>query len=82
MRLLIVLLGTVLLTVAGATHIDAQQPATPKDPLGLYPKYSPPNHPDGTVHKTKTEAEATEAAERHLSRSVNFYRSCESLSRA
>jgi mannose-6-phosphate isomerase-like protein (cupin superfamily) len=34
-------------------------------PLKLYTIYSPPNHPDGTVHKTKNEAEAAEAAERH-----------------
>jgi mannose-6-phosphate isomerase-like protein (cupin superfamily) len=33
--------------------------------LRLYTIYSPPNHPDGTVHKTKIEAEAAEAAERH-----------------
>lgn len=26
---------------------------------------TPPNHPDGTVHKSKTEAEEAEAAERH-----------------
>ena len=31
-------------------------------PLKLYTIYSPPNHPDGTVHKTKLEAEAAEAA--------------------
>ena len=36
-------------------------------PLKLYTIYSPPNHPDGTVHKTKQEAEAAEAAE-HSSR--------------
>jgi mannose-6-phosphate isomerase-like protein (cupin superfamily) len=29
-------------------------------PLKLYTLYSPPNHPDGTVHKTKAEAEAAE----------------------
>ena len=29
--------------------------------LKLYTIYSPPNHPDGTVHKTKAEAEAAEA---------------------
>lgn len=29
-------------------------------PLKLYTIYSPPNHPDGTVHKTKVEAEAAE----------------------
>lgn len=28
--------------------------------LQLYTVYSPPNHPDGTVHKTKAEAEAAE----------------------
>src|SRR5512140_1313104 len=31
--------------------------------LKLYTIYSPPNHPDGTVHKTKAEAEAAELAE-------------------
>jgi len=31
-------------------------------PLKLYTIYSPPNHPDGTVHKTKHEAETAEAA--------------------
>jgi mannose-6-phosphate isomerase-like protein (cupin superfamily) len=29
-------------------------------PLKLYTIYSPPQHPDGTVHKTKAEAEAAE----------------------
>jgi mannose-6-phosphate isomerase-like protein (cupin superfamily) len=28
----------------------------------LYSLYSPPEHPDGTVHRTKTEAEAAERA--------------------
>jgi len=28
--------------------------------LRLYTVYAPPNHPDGTVHKTKAEAEAAE----------------------
>jgi mannose-6-phosphate isomerase-like protein (cupin superfamily) len=32
-------------------------------PLKLYTVYSPPNHPDGTIHKTKAEAEAAEAQE-------------------
>ena len=31
--------------------------------LKLYTLYSPPNHPPGTVHKTKADAEAAEAAE-------------------
>ena len=29
-------------------------------PLKLYTIYSPPQHPDGTVHKTKSEAQAAE----------------------
>jgi mannose-6-phosphate isomerase-like protein (cupin superfamily) len=33
--------------------------------LKLYTLYSPPNHPDGTIHKTKEEAEAAEAADHH-----------------
>jgi mannose-6-phosphate isomerase-like protein (cupin superfamily) len=31
--------------------------------LKLYSLYSPPEHPDGTVHQTKEEAEAAEAAQ-------------------
>jgi mannose-6-phosphate isomerase-like protein (cupin superfamily) len=31
--------------------------------LKLYTVYSPPNHPDGTIHKTKAEADAAEALE-------------------
>ena len=34
-------------------------------PLKLYTVYSPPNHPDGTVHKTKAEADAAEEQEHH-----------------
>jgi mannose-6-phosphate isomerase-like protein (cupin superfamily) len=30
------------------------------EPLKLYTIYSPPNHPDGTIHKTKEEALAAE----------------------
>ena len=33
------------------------------EPLNLYTIYSPPNHPDGTVHKTKADAEAAEAGQ-------------------
>ena len=33
--------------------------------LKLYTIYSPPNHPDGTVHKTKAEAEAAELVKHH-----------------
>jgi len=35
------------------------------EPLKLYTVYSPPNHPDGTVHKTKAEADAAEQQEHH-----------------
>ena len=34
-------------------------------PLKLYTIYSPPNHPDGTIHKTKVEAEEAEKHEHH-----------------
>ncbi|GIW64285.1 MAG: cupin [Patescibacteria group bacterium] len=33
--------------------------------LKLYTIYSPPNHPDGTVHKTKQEAEEYEKQHHH-----------------
>ena len=33
--------------------------------LKLYTVYSPPNHPAGTIHKTKAEAMAAEAHEHH-----------------
>jgi mannose-6-phosphate isomerase-like protein (cupin superfamily) len=33
--------------------------------LKLYTVYSPPNHPDGTIHKTKAEAEEAEKHEHH-----------------
>jgi mannose-6-phosphate isomerase-like protein (cupin superfamily) len=33
---------------------------TGDDELKLYSLYSPPEHPDGTVHRTKAEAEAAE----------------------
>ncbi len=36
-----------------------------KEPLKLYTVYSPPNHPDGTIHKTKAEAVAAEKEHHH-----------------
>ena len=49
-----------ILVPAGTYHnvINVSQ----TKPLKLYTIYSPPHHPDGTVHKTKHEAEAAEAA--------------------
>lgn len=37
---------------------------TGADELKLYSLYSPPEHPDGTVHRTKADAEATAHAHR------------------
>jgi mannose-6-phosphate isomerase-like protein (cupin superfamily) len=36
-----------------------------KKQLKLYTVYSPPNHPDGTVHKTREEAEEAEKQAHH-----------------
>ena len=33
--------------------------------LKLYSVYAPPNHPDGTIHKTKEEAEEAEKQKHH-----------------
>ena len=52
--------GDGIVVPAGTYHnvINASKTA----PLKLYTIYSPPNHPDGTVHKTKAEADAAEVA--------------------
>lgn len=39
--------------------------ASKTEDLKLYTIYSPPNHPDGTVHKTKAEADAAEKVHAH-----------------
>jgi len=50
--------GGAVVVPAGTYHnvINTSQ----KRPLKLYTIYTPPQHPDGTVHKTKAEAEAAE----------------------
>jgi mannose-6-phosphate isomerase-like protein (cupin superfamily) len=50
--------GDAVVVPAGTYHnvINASKTA----PLKLYTLYSPPNHPAGTVHKTKAEAEMAE----------------------
>jgi mannose-6-phosphate isomerase-like protein (cupin superfamily) len=48
---------------AGAHHNVINTSKTQQ--LKLYTVYSPPNHPAGTIHKTKAEAEAAEAHEHH-----------------
>jgi mannose-6-phosphate isomerase-like protein (cupin superfamily) len=50
--------GDAVVVPAGTYH-NVINPS-PRIPLKLYTIYTPPNHPDGTVHKTKAEAEAAE----------------------
>lgn len=52
--------GTVVVVPAGVEHNFVN---TGAEPLKLYTIYSPPEHADGTVHRTKAEADAAEAAE-------------------
>ena len=52
--------GETVIAPAGTFHNVIN---TGKRRLKLYTIYSPPNHPDGTVHKTKVEA--TKAEEEH-----------------
>ena len=53
--------GDAVMVPAGTYHNVVNTSKTAM--LKLYTIYSPPNHPDGTVHKTKAEAEAAELAE-------------------
>jgi len=53
--------GDVLIVPRGTRHNIINKSAC--DSLKLFTVYTPPNHPDGTVHKTK--AEAMEAEEHH-----------------
>lgn len=46
--------GDAVIVPAGANHNVVN--TSEADPLKLYTIYSPPNHNDGTVHKTKEEA--------------------------
>ncbi len=55
--------GGAVVVPAGTYHNVVNISANNK--LKLYTIYTPPQHPDGTVHKTKAEAEAAEAAEHH-----------------
>jgi mannose-6-phosphate isomerase-like protein (cupin superfamily) len=55
--------GDAVVVPAGTYHNVINTSAT--KPLKLYTVYTPPNHPNGTVHKTKAEADAAEAAEHH-----------------
>lgn len=53
--------GSAVVITAGSEHNVVN--TSPDKDLKLYTIYSPPNHPDGTIHKTKAEADAYEAAE-------------------
>ena len=55
--------GEAAIVPAGTYHNIINTSKTKK--LKLYTIYSPPNHPDKTVHKTKADAEKAEAAEHH-----------------
>jgi mannose-6-phosphate isomerase-like protein (cupin superfamily) len=55
--------GDAVVVPAGTYHNVVNTSKTAM--LKLYTIYSPPNHPDGTVHKTKAEAEAAELVEQH-----------------
>lgn len=55
--------GDAVIVPAGTYHNVIN--ASPTEELKLYTIYSPPNHPDGTIHRDKAEADAAEAAEHH-----------------
>jgi mannose-6-phosphate isomerase-like protein (cupin superfamily) len=50
--------GSAVVIPAGTEHNVVNTSAS--EALKLYSIYTPPEHPDGTVHKTKVEAEAYE----------------------
>ncbi|MBM3209235.1 cupin domain-containing protein [Candidatus Shapirobacteria bacterium] len=52
--------GMAVIVPAGAEHNVINTSAEKE--LKLYTIYAPPNHPDGTIHQTKTEAMAAEEA--------------------
>ena len=55
--------GDAVIVPAGTWHNVINNSKTKK--LKLYTVYSPPNHPDKTIHKTKADAEKAEEAEHH-----------------
>lgn len=50
--------GDAVVVPAGTYHNVLN--TSPTEALKLYTVYTPPEHPDGTVHKTKAEADAAE----------------------
>ncbi len=55
--------GSAVVIPAGTAHNIVN--VSTSQPLKLYSIYSPPEHPDGTVHRTKAEADAAEAEHHH-----------------
>ena len=55
--------GVAIVVPAGAQHNIIN--TSDKDELKLYTLYSPPNHPERTIHKTKDEAVEAEKSEHH-----------------
>ncbi len=55
--------GDAVVVPAGTRHNVINN--SNSEALKLYTVYSPPNHPAGTVHKTKAEADAAEEQEHH-----------------
>ncbi|MBN2386918.1 MAG: cupin domain-containing protein [Anaerolineales bacterium] len=55
--------GDAVIVPAGTVHNIFN--ASSEKPLKLYTLYSPPNHPDGTIHRDKAEAEIAEGHEQH-----------------
>ena len=59
----IVKAGDAVIVPAGTVHNVINVSKSEK--LKLYTLYSPPNHPDGTIHRTKKAADEAEAHEHH-----------------
>lgn len=55
--------GSGVVIPAGTEHNIINK--SKSEPLKVYTIYSPPNHPDGTIHKTKAEALAYEKEHHH-----------------
>lgn len=55
--------GSAVVIPAGTEHNVINTSSTKA--LKLYSIYTPPEHPDGTIHKTKAEAEAYEREHHH-----------------
>ena len=55
--------GSAVVIPGGTEHNIINTSAT--EPLRLYTIYSPPEHPDGTIHKNKAEADEYEKQHHH-----------------